>query len=72
MKALNYYNNRGPGRKFTLSGAYNGEGRIVVDEFTQKGNNTGKFDGKYANGVYSGTFYVYADSKSYDFYLSEL
>ena len=67
-----YYNNRGPGRKFTLSGAYNGEGRIVVDEFTQKGNNTGKFDGKYANGVYSGTFYVYADSKSYDFYLSEL
>ena len=41
-------------------------------EFTQKGNNTGKFDGKYANGVYSGTFYVYADSKSYDFYLSEL
>lgn len=67
-----YYNNRGPGHKFTLTGAYNSEGRIVVNEFTQRGNNTGKFDGKFNNGVYSGTFYAFADSKSYDFYLSEL
>ena len=67
-----YYNSRGSANKFTLSGAYNNEGRIVMEEFTQRGNNTGKFDGKYNNGVYSGTFYVYADSKSYDFYLSEI
>lgn len=67
-----YYNNRGPGHKFALSGAYNNEGRIVLEEFTQRGNNTGKFDGKFDNGVYSGTFYAYSDSKSYDFYLSEM
>ena len=67
-----YYDNRGPGHKFSLSGAYNNEGRIVLDEFTQKGNNTGKFDGKYDNGIYSGTFYAYSDSKSYDFYLREM
>ena len=67
-----YYNSRGPGHKFTLTGAYDRDGRIVINEFTQKGNNTGKFDGKYSDCVYSGTFYAYADSKSYDFYLSEL
>ena len=67
-----YYNNRGPGHKFALSGAYNNEGRIVLEEYTQRGNNTGKFDGRYDNGVYSGTFYAYSDSKSYEFYLSEM
>lgn len=67
-----YYNSRGPGRKFTLSGVYDNEGRIVIEEYTQKGSNTGRFDGHYSNGVFSGTFYAYADSKSYEFYLSEL
>ena len=67
-----YYNSRGPGRKFSLSGVCDNEGRIVIEEYTQKGNNTGRFDGHYSNGVFSGTFYAYADSKSYEFYLSEL
>ena len=68
-----YYNNRGPGNKFKLSGAFSNEGRIILNEFTQQGNNTGKFDGKYSsNGIFSGTFYAYADSKSYDFFLNAM
>jgi serine protease Do len=67
-----YYNSRGPAHKFALTGAYSREGRIVINEYTQKGNNTGKFDGNYSDGVYSGTFYALADSKSYDFYLNEM
>jgi len=67
-----YYNNRGPASKFTLTGVYDNEGRIVINEFTQRGNNTGKFDGKYDNGVFCGTFYVFSDSKSYDFYLTQM
>lgn len=64
-----YYNSRGPGNKFTLSGICNNEGRVVVNEFTQKGNNTGKFEGIIDNGAFSGTFYAFADSKSYEFNL---
>lgn len=68
-----YYNNRGPGNKFKLSGAFSNEGRIILNEFTQQGNNTGKFDGKYSSdGIFSGTFYAYADSKSYDFFLNAM
>ena len=66
-----YYNSRGPGGKFALTGYYD-EGKIVLNEYTKNGNNTGKFDGSYNNGVYSGTFYAYGDSKSYSFYLSEM
>ena len=67
-----YYDSRGPGRRFSLTGIYNNEGQIVINEYTPKGNNTGKFDGYYKNGVYSGTFHAYADSKSYEFYLNEM
>lgn len=70
-KGWYYYNSRGPSSKFSLSGYYDQDGNIVMNEFTQSGNNTGNFQGNYKNGVYSGTFYALNDSKSYVFYLTE-
>ncbi len=67
-----YYNSRGPAYKLTLSGIYNNEGRIIMNEYTQGGKNTGKFDGIYLDGVYRGTFYAHADSQTYDFNLNEM
>ena len=67
-----YYSNRNPRHIFKLSGMYSDEGQIVLNEFTQRGNNTGKFDGVYDDGVFRGTFYAYGDSKTYEFYLNEM
>lgn len=67
-----YYNSRGSSSKFSLSGYFDNEGNIVMNEYTQRGNNTGKFEGIYSNGVYKGTFYAFQDSKSYNFVFSEI
>lgn len=67
-----YYNSKGSGQKLALSGYYNNEGQIVLNEFDSNGTNTGKFDGNYNDGVYRGTFHAYGNSQSYNFYLSEM
>ena len=67
-----YYNSRGPAHKLSLTGVYRENGQIVLHEFTQEGNNTGKFDGVYNDGVYKGTFYALADSQEYNFSLDEM
>ena len=67
-----YYNSKGSNKKLFLSGLYNEEGEIVMNEFDENGINTGKFVGQYENGVYKGNFYAYGNSQSYDFYLTEL
>ncbi len=67
-----YYNSKGSNKKLILSGLYNDEGEIVMNEFDENGINTGKFVGQYEDGVYKGSFYAYGNSQSYDFYLTEL
>ena len=67
-----YYNNKGPGNKIILSGSYNTEGAIILNEYTQQGENTGRFEGSYSDGCYNGTFFAINNSKSYDFILNEL
>lgn len=67
-----YYNSRGPAHKLSLTGVLGENGQIVLHEFTQGGNNTGKFDGVYSDRVYRGTFYAYADSQEYNFTLGEM
>ncbi len=67
-----YYNSKGSGQKLALSGYYNNEGQIVLNEFDSSGTNTGKFDGNYDDGVYRGTFHAYGNSQTYNFYLSEM
>ena len=67
-----YYNSKGSNKKLILSGLYNDEGEIVMNEFDKNGINTGKFVGQYEDGVYKGSFYAYGNSQSYDFYLTEL
>lgn len=67
-----YYNSRGPAHKLSLTGVFGKEGQIVLNEFTQGGNNTGKFEGVYNDRVYRGTFYAHADSQEYIFTLDEM
>lgn len=67
-----YYNSRGPAHKLSLTGVIGENGQIVLHEFTQGGNNTGKFDGVYRDRVYRGTFYAHADSQEYNFTLDEM
>lgn len=67
-----YYNSRGPAYKLSLTGNYGDSGQIVLNEFTQGGNNTGKFNGRYYNRVFSGTFYAYGNSQEYNFSLNEM
>lgn len=67
-----YYNSRGPAHKLSLTGVFGEEDQIVLHEFTQGGNNTGKFDGVYRDRVYRGTFYAHADSQEYNFTLDEM
>ena len=67
-----YYNNRGPAYKLSLSGNFDESGLIILNEFTQGGNNTGKFEGRYNNRVFSGTFYAYGNSQAYNFSLNEM
>lgn len=67
-----YYNSKGSNKKLILSGLYNEEGEIMMNEFDENGINTGKFVGQYENGVYKGSFYAYGNSQSYDFYLTEM
>jgi len=67
-----YYNHRGPGTKFSLSGVYRRDGLIVLNEFTPKGDNSGRFEGKCEHGSYYGTFYAHDYSKSYEFSLTEM
>ena len=67
-----YYNNKGAGSKFSLSGRYDNEGHIVINEYTGNGNNTGRFEGYVEGDVFKGTFSAIADSKTYVFYLKEM
>ncbi len=67
-----YYDKKGPGKKLTLSGKSYSDGRIVLDESDEEGNNTGKFNGIYEDeGSYKGTFCANGTSKTYRFALEE-
>ena len=67
-----YYNNKGPGAKFTLSGYYDEDSQIILHEYTSTGKNTGKFVGGYFEGTYAGFFHAYESSKDYHFSLTEM
>ena len=47
-------------------------GQIILNEIDKTGTITGKYNGYYENGVYSGSFYAYHSSKTYEFYLYEM
>ena len=72
IKGWYYYNSRGSARKLALSGFFDEEGHVIMNEYTTNGENSGKFDGVFHNGEFRGTFYVYADSQTYDFNIREL
>lgn len=67
-----YYESQGPKRKLSLSGEYGNNGSIVLNEFDESGNQTGKYRGRISEGVFYGSFLAYHNSRTYDFRLYEL
>lgn len=64
-----YYESKGPNNNLRLLGVRSG-GQIVLDEYDSSGNQTGKFNGSYDDGVYSGSYYSYTNSRSFNFRLN--
>ena len=67
-----YYESKGANKKLRLTGNYTQDGSILLYEFDESGNQTGRFSGRYGNREFIGIFNAYGSSNSYSFNLVEL
>lgn len=66
-----YYESKGPNNPLRIEGIHAGNGNFILEEFDSRGTQTGKFDGSYSDGVYSGSYYSFANSRYYNFKLNQ-
>ena len=66
-----YYESQGPDKVLRLSGVMSGGGQWLIDEYDERGVQTGKFNGTYSNGLFSGSYYSISNSQYYNFKLTQ-
>lgn len=64
-----YYNKNGYASRLTLSGYKASDGTVILDEYNDSGDQTGRFRGYLNDEYFTGTLYVYWSGKSYNFTL---